>query len=144
LKKGDTAKIVSGILALIFIVVYGIKYFSDESQDTEQPRKDLAAISFVQNYAGNDNSGSTVTETISAIITLAYRNEGIVNNPSTSMSWDSLPKFGSGPNIYDVYFDFKTYDGSKEFHFVADLDKEKVWAGNAIASDILKVVENEQ
>jgi hypothetical protein len=144
LKKGEIAWIISGILIVVLIAAYGVKYLSNEPQKNEQSRKDLEAIHFVQNYAGKDNSGSTVTETISLIITLAHKNEDIVNNPSTSMGWDSLRKLGSGPNVYDVYFDFKTYDGSREFHFVADLDKKEVWAGNVLASDILKVVENEQ
>jgi len=38
----------------------------------------------------------------------------------------------------------KADQGASMKTVVADLDKEKVWAGNAIASDILKVVENEQ
>ena len=103
----------------------------------------LDAIKLVQNFKGTDESGSTVTETIVLIIRTAYGSERIFDNPSTKFTWDGLRSFTTPGNIYDVYVDFKAYDGSKEFHFIVDMDDKTIWAGDELTSVILDVVESE-
>ena len=109
-----------------------------------KPKTDYRqAIKLVQNFKGTDESGSTVTETIVSIIRIAYGGEQIFDNPSTKFSWDGLRSFTVTRNVYDVYVDFKAYDGSKEFHFIVDMDDKTIWAGDELASIILDVVESE-
>lgn len=118
---------------------------SDSTKETNySPKTDYRqAIKLVQDFRGTDESGSTVTETVVSVIQIAYGNEPIFDNLSTKFSWDGLRSFDTPGNAYDVYIDFKAYDGNLEFHFIVDMDSKTIWAGNELASNILKVVEAE-
>ena len=131
-------------LILVGLVIMGIINTTlQEPNSTSKEGNDLKAIKIVQNFKGADEIGSTVTEVIVSIIRIAYGNEPIFDNPNTKFSWDSLRNFERQGNFYNVYVDFKAYDGSKEFHFIVDIDTNTIWAGNELASEILKVVESE-
>jgi hypothetical protein len=75
---------------------------------------------------------------------MSYGTEPIFDNPVTKFSWDGLRNVETSGNIYDVYANFKAYDGSKEFHFIVDMDTGTIFAGNEIASQILKIVESDR
>jgi len=143
-KIGIGGIVITVALIIILISNTDIEIISD-SNPTESPSESnyLKAIKLVQNFKGTDESGSTVTEAIVLIIRTAYGTEPIFDNPSTKFSWDGLRSFESSGNIYDVYADFKAYDGSKEFHFIVDMDTGTIFAGNELASNILKIVESE-
>jgi len=138
-------------LILVALIIFGITNsdFQNETNPTRESNKApqepnyLKAIKLVQDFRGTDKSGSTVTETIVSIIRIAYGNEPIFDNLSTKFSWDGLRSFETTGNSYDVYVDFKAYDGSKEFHFIVDIDTNTIWAGNELGSVILDIVESE-
>lgn len=161
---GKTSNIV--IIIIAFVFAWGITEYPQFTDDTiiEEPNqnkvssqptkssssksslvseKELEAIRIAQNYKGKDNTGSTLTEAIALLVQLSYLNEDIINNPSTSMGWDALKSMKHGLGIYDVYFDFKTYDRNEEFHFLVDINSKEVWAGNSLASEILKLVDTD-
>jgi len=135
--------IVGGLLIGMGIIGSIMKDKNEPIDSSIHTKQELEAIKFVQSYQGLDNSGSNVTKIIATITSLAYSNEDIINNPSTEMGWDSLRKFDSDKNTYDVYFNFNTYNQDVEYHFIADMDSKQVFPANEIASNILKVVENE-
>jgi len=124
-----------------------ISKFLDEQARIEQEKavvidKEKEAIKLVQNYKGTDGSGSTINETIATIIVVSYAGEDIFNHPSTKFGWSAIKKYGS-PEVYDVYFDWSSYDGSKTFHFLADFKNNKVWQVDDLSSTILKIVDAE-
>lgn len=136
-------------IIVVFVLVWGITgllpMISDlpEKSVSTVSENELKAIKIVQNYKVLDGEGSTVLETIATVITLTYLGQDIANHPSTSMSWDALVNIKRGFPIYDVYFDFKTYDNKKEFHFVADVNSGQVWGSDELSVNLLQVVDNE-
>lgn len=158
---GKTSNIV--IIIIAFVFAWGITEYPQFTNDTniEESKsqnkvsstegssskssliseKGLEAIRIAQDYKGKDNSGSTVTEIIALLVQLSYLNEDIVNHPATSMGWDALQSMKHEVGIYDVYFDFKTYERSEEFHFLVNVNSEEVWSGNSLASEVLKLLD---
>ena len=150
---GKTSNIIT--LIVVFVVawgfVYGISLYdeltegntndSENKQITPYSQKSLDAIKTVQNYKGKDGTGSTLIEAIALIVQLFYFDEDIVNHPSTKMGWDALLNVELLNGIYDVYFDFKTYDRNEEFHFLVDTKSNEVWAGNSLGSEVLKLLD---
>lgn len=136
-------------IIVVFVLVWGItgllpmvSDLSEKSISTVS-ENDLEAIKIVQNYKGQDGEGSTVLETIATVVTLTYLGQDIANHPSTSMRWDAVVNIERGFPIYDVYFDFKTYDNKKEFHFVTDVNSGQVWGSDELSVNVLQVVDNE-
>ena len=143
-KTGNIIIIIISFMFAISIISIPLLHESsdvDKSLDVDKSKDWIVVIETVQNYQGNDGTGSTLIEVISIIVQVSYPKEDIVNHPLTKMSWDALPNVRTGNGIYDVYFDFKTYDQQEEFHFLFDTNTGNVWAGNSVGSDILKILD---
>ncbi len=104
--------------------------------------KEEKALRFVQNYRGTDGSGSTINEAIVTIIVVSYGGTEIFDHPKTEYGWSAIKDYFN-PGVYDVYFDWISYDGEKTFHFVADSEQNRVWSTDELTSDIIKIVNSE-
>jgi hypothetical protein len=123
------------------------KFLAEQEQNQNETfvlgEKQKEAIQIVQNYRGTDGTGSTINEAIVSIILVSYGDADIFDHPSTKYGWDSLRNIES-PQVYDVYFHWKSFDGSKSFHFMVDYENNKIWPTDELSSNIINIVNSER
>ena len=157
--QNKDAAIGFGIIIVIIVIIVGVVVWAigpGETKSVEQDKStetqkepihkekkngdytDDEVKEFIMNYKGKDNSGESLGWTLASIISVAYPDENIMKNPSTS---GSLTPDLNYNGYWDVYFDLTTYRESMSWQWTVDMETKSVYAKNESGKDILDIID---
>ncbi len=128
------------IIGAIVWTVFDDDSDSPSSYDLEKEREQQV-VELVQKYQGEDQKGENTVEALSIMINIAYSNEDIFNNPSSSIGWYAFEDYTKKEGVYQVVFNFETYRENIEYVWYVDTnDNNRIFAGDNGAKSILSVL----
>ena len=101
---------------------------------------DRQVADLVKQYQGKDGKGDTLVDLLATMITVAYPNEDILDNPSTVVDWYAFEDLTKKDGIYKVGFIFKTYKEDTEYIWYVDTNTYTISAGSANGKEILGIL----
>jgi len=143
-----TLKIGGIAFGIIFLIAIIYSVISVALDDDSQPQEKFdfeieqeRIVKLVQDYQGKDHTGETLVDALSIMISIAYPDESILDNPSTNVGWYAFEDYAKGDGIFQVGFEFETYREKAEYIWYVDTNNNnKISAGNQGAKSILNVV----
>ena len=102
---------------------------------------DRLVADLVKQYKGKDGKGDRLIDVLATLITIAYPNEQILDNPSSVVDWYAFPDLTKREGIYKVGFIFETYKENTEYVWYVDTNTNRISAGNSGAKAILDTLD---
>ena len=102
---------------------------------------DRQVADLVKQYKGKDGKGDRLVDVLATLITIAYPNEQILDNPSSVVDWYAFPDLTKREGIYKVGFIFETYKEDTEYIWYVDTNTNRISAGNSGAKAILDTLD---
>lgn len=149
-------KIIGITILVIAVSIIGIST-SIGSNNSDSNEKSIYEIEedeakkitkIVQNYKGKDGKGDTLLEALVVLVNASYRNENILDNPSTEIAWYSIEDISLRNNdgspidgVYKVGFNVKTYKENIEFVWYYNTQTKEIFAGNEHGKSVLDIVD---
>ncbi len=151
--------IVAGVMIVIFVAMLAGNPYRSEKKESEKAliaEKELAqtenqkldnnekVLQFIQNYRGEDNSGPTFNEVFDGLLAVAYPNENIMENPSTTGYFIASEDYSReiSDRYWRVELEIQTYRERIHYEWIVDAQTSKVFAANEMGQSFLDILDN--
>ncbi len=128
------------LIGVVGSLIIGIGFFAASANSnfygepkTQLQNQPVDALNYLKNYAGKDNTGQTLFQTIIQVTSV---NGLVLEEPTWEVSYTQ----DAFSTEYPITVSAKTSDGVKKYEFVVDLANKSVFAKNELATDILKLI----